>query len=110
VQSKTDRYATSEKLVSCLTSPDNLLTTDTTLSYIAPVAAVQEKQVAANPKLKVWVDAVQAAKGRTGDNLGTKYPKISEPLWTAVQAALSGSKSPQDALKAAQSTAAAATK
>jgi len=110
VQSKTDRYATSEKLVSCLTSPDNLLATDTTLSYIAPVAAVQDKQVAADAKLKVWVDAVKAAKGRTGDNLGTKYPKISEPLWTAMQAALSGSKSPQDALTAAQSTAAAATK
>jgi multiple sugar transport system substrate-binding protein len=110
VQSKTGRYATSEKLVSCLTSPDNLLATDTALSYIAPVAAVQDKQVAANAKLRVWVDAVKAAKGRTGDNLGTKYPKISEPMWGAFQAALSGSKSPQDALKAAQTTAAAATK
>ena len=39
--------------------------------------AVQAKQVAANPELKVWVDAVKAAKGRTSDNLGTKYPKIS---------------------------------
>jgi multiple sugar transport system substrate-binding protein len=110
VQSDTKRYATSQKLVSCLTSPDNLLTTDTTLSYIAPVAAAQDKQVAANPKLKVWVDAVKAAKGRTGDNLGTKYPKISEPLWTAVQAALSGAKTPQEALSAAQTTAANATK
>ncbi|GAA4672311.1 sugar ABC transporter substrate-binding protein [Phytohabitans rumicis] len=110
VQSDTGRYATSQKLVACLTSPDNLLTTDTTLSYIAPVAAVQDKQVAADAKLKVWVDAVQAAKGRTGDNLGTKYPKISEPLWTAMQAALSGAKSPQEALSAAQTTAASATK
>ncbi|MGI5151828.1 sugar ABC transporter substrate-binding protein [Plantactinospora sp. CA-294935] len=110
VQSDTGRYATSEKLVGCLTSADNLLTTDTTLSYIAPVAAVQDKQVAANPDLLVWVDAVGAAKGRTGDNLGTRYPKISEPLWTAVQAALSGAKAPQEALSAAQTTAAAATR
>ena len=110
VQSKTERYATSQKLVSCLTSADNLLTTDTTLSYVAPVAAVQDKQVAANAELKVWVDAVKAAKGRTGDNLGTKYPKISEPLWTAMQAALSGAKTPQAALTAAQATAAGATK
>jgi len=107
VQSKTGRYATSQKLVACLTSADNLLNTDTTLSYIAPIAAVQDKQVAANPKLKVWVDAVKAAKGRTGDNLGTRYPKISEPLWTAMQAALSGAKNPQEALSAAQRTAAA---
>ena len=71
---------------------------------------MQDKQVAANSELKVWVDAVAAAKGRTGDNLGTKYPKISEPLWTAVQAALSGAKAPQAALSAAQQTASSATK
>ncbi|MET8529478.1 extracellular solute-binding protein [Micromonospora sp. NPDC005172] len=106
VQRKTGRYAMSQKLVTCLTSADNLLTTDTTLSYVAPVAAVQDRQATENPKLKVWVEAVRAAKGRTGDNLGTKYPKISEPLWTAVQAALSGGKSPQEALTAAQATAA----
>jgi multiple sugar transport system substrate-binding protein len=110
VQSKTDRYTTSQKLVACLTSADNLLTTDTTLSYIAPVAAVQDKQVAADAGLKVWVDAVKAAKGRTGDNLGTKYPKISEPLWNAMQGALSKSKTPQEALSAAQATAAGAAK
>ncbi|MEV0716225.1 extracellular solute-binding protein [Asanoa sp. NPDC050611] len=106
VQRETGRYSTSQQLVACLTSGDNLLTTDSTLSYVAPVAAVQERQVAADPKLKVWVEAVRAARGRTGDNLGTKYPKISEPLWTAVQAALSGAKNPQEALAAAQTAAA----
>jgi multiple sugar transport system substrate-binding protein len=110
VQKETGRYATSQKLVTCLASTDNLYTTDGTLSYVAPIKAVQDKQVSANPDFKVWVDAVAAAKGRTGDNLGTKYPKISEPMWTAVQAALSGSKTAQDALSAAQHTAAAATK
>jgi multiple sugar transport system substrate-binding protein len=109
VQSDTARYAVSQKLITCLTSADNALTTDTTLSYVAATAVVQDKQVAATPELKVWVEAVKAAKGRTSDDLGTKYPKISQPLWTAFQSALSGSKSPQDALKAAQSTAAAAT-
>jgi len=110
VQSDTARYAVSQKLIGCLTSADNALTTDTTLSYVAATAAVQDKQIAATPELKVWVEAVQAAKGRTSDDLGTKYPKISQPLWTAFQAALSGSKTPQDALKDAQSTAAAATR
>ncbi|WP_089103635.1 sugar ABC transporter substrate-binding protein [Streptomyces hyaluromycini] len=103
VQGKTDRYPTSQKIVTCLTSTDNLLNTDTTLSYVAPTAEVQDKQIAANAELKPWVDAVKAAKGRTSDDLGTKYPKISEQLWKAVQSALSGSKSPKDALSAAQS-------
>jgi multiple sugar transport system substrate-binding protein len=110
VQDDTKRYAVSQKIIGCLTSADNAYTTDTTLSYIAATDAVQAKQVAATPELKVWVDAVRAAKGRTSDNLGTKYPKISQPMWTAFQAALSGSKSPQDALAGAQQTAAAATK
>jgi multiple sugar transport system substrate-binding protein len=110
VQKQTDRYKTTEKIVSCLASPDNLYTTDTTLSYIAPIKAVQDKQVAADPELKVWVDAAAVAKGRTSDNLGTKYPKISEPMWTAVQGALSGSKTPQAALNAAQQTASSASK
>jgi multiple sugar transport system substrate-binding protein len=110
VQSKTGRYATSQKLITCLTSADNALTTDTTLSYIAATDAVQQKQVAAQPGLKVWVDAVRAAKGRTSDDLGTKYPKISQPMWTAFQSALSGSAAPAEALKTAQTTAAAAAK
>jgi multiple sugar transport system substrate-binding protein len=110
VQSDTKRYAVSQKIIDCLTSPDNAYTTDTTLSYIAATDAVQAKQVASTPELKVWVDAVHAAKGRTSDNLGTRYPKISQPMWTAFQAALSGGKSPQDALASAQQTAAAATK
>ena len=110
VQKDTARYTASQKIVTCLTTGGNALTTDTTLSYIAATTAVQAQQVAADPDLKVWVDAVNVAKGRTSDNLGTKYPKISEPMWGAFQAALSGSKSPQDALKAAQSAAASATK
>jgi multiple sugar transport system substrate-binding protein len=103
VQGDTGRYATSQKLVSCLSNSQNLLETDTTLSYVAPTTEVQDKQVAANPKLKPWVAAVQAAKGRTSDDLGTKYPKISEQMWKAVQSALSGSASPKDALGSAQS-------
>ncbi|GHF04270.1 ABC transporter substrate-binding protein [Streptomyces spiralis] len=105
VQKDTGRYATAQKLVTCLTSGDNLYNTDTTLSYVAPDGEVQDKQVAANADLKPWVDAVKAAKGRTSDDLGTKYPKISEQMWKAVQSALSGSKSPKDALSEAQSAA-----
>ncbi|NEB03379.1 extracellular solute-binding protein [Streptomyces sp. SID13726] len=103
VQDDTGRYAISQKLAACLTSSENLLETDNTLSYVAPTSEVQDKQVAANAALKPWVEAVKSAKGRTSDDLGTKYPKISEQLWKAVQSTLSGSKSPKDALSSAQS-------
>jgi multiple sugar transport system substrate-binding protein len=48
------------------------------------------------------------AKARTGDNLGTKYPLISQQLWTAVQKAESGAATPSAALASAQSAATAA--
>jgi multiple sugar transport system substrate-binding protein len=109
VQSETSRYATADKLVACLTDAGNALSTDNTLSYVAASKDVQAKQVAADASLDVWVKAVASGKARTGDGLGTDYPKISQQLWTAVQAALSGSSSPQAALTTAQSAAASAT-
>jgi multiple sugar transport system substrate-binding protein len=105
VQKDTGRYAVSKKIVTCLTSSANLLATDTTLMYVAPTASVQAEQVKQNPKLKPWVSAVASARGRTSNGLGTKYPTISQPMWTAVQAAQSGSKNPQSALDTAQSAA-----
>jgi len=110
VQKDSARYKTTAKIVECLTASDAIAKTDNTLNYIAPTAEAQQTQLSADPTLKTWIAAVGAAKARTGDNLGTKYPKISEQLWTAVQNSLSGSKSPADALKAAQTAAAAATK
>ncbi|WP_181804715.1 sugar ABC transporter substrate-binding protein [Streptomyces shenzhenensis] len=103
VQKDTGRYAASQRLATCLTSTANLYDTDTTLSYVAPTSEVQDKQVAANAELKPWVAAVRAAKGRTSDDLGTRYPTISEQMWKAVQSALSGAESPKDALAKAQS-------
>lgn len=103
VQGDPGRYAVAKKLVSCLTSTENLNTTATTLSYVAPTGEVQAKQAAANPALEPWIESVKAAKGRTSDDLGTTYPRISEQLWKAVQSALSGAQSPKDALAEAQS-------
>jgi multiple sugar transport system substrate-binding protein len=108
VQDDKATESTAGKIATCLTSPDRVLAADTALTYVSAVPSVQQHQIAAMPELKVWVDAVQNAKGRTGDNLGTRYPRISQPLWGAVQAALTGSKTPADALKDAQATAAAA--
>ena len=92
-----------------IVTSETAFATDNTLSYVAANTAVQTKQASANPALSVWVQAVHAGKARTGDNLGTNYPKISQVLWAAVQSALSGSASPQSALSTAQSAAASAT-
>jgi multiple sugar transport system substrate-binding protein len=107
VQRDTSRYATSAKIVQCLSATDNIVKTDNTLNYIAPTSAGQQAQLSADGSLSSWVSAVGVAKARTGDNLGTKYPVISQQLWTAVQKAESGAASPSGALQAAQSAATA---
>jgi len=104
------RYDVSRQIIECMTTPEGFVDTAETFAYyIPPTKEGQDQFAEANPDLEVWVDAVRAAKARTGDNLGTDYPLISEPLWTAVQAATSGAMSSQDALDAAQADAEAAT-
>jgi multiple sugar transport system substrate-binding protein len=63
------------------------------------VSKVYLKQ--AGPEWKVYINQTLFAHPRTL-GLGVKYPKISQAVWTAIQAALSGSKSVQDALNTAQ--------
>jgi multiple sugar transport system substrate-binding protein len=110
VQSDTDRYDVTRQIVECMTTPEGFVETATTFAYyIPPTPDGQAALLEAQPELQPWVDAVRGAKGRTSDNLGTDYPKISEALWTAVQNALSGSATPADALAQAQADAAAAT-
>jgi multiple sugar transport system substrate-binding protein len=104
-QGDADAEAKAAKIATCLTGPDTVRATDTALTYVSAVPSVQRKQVGAAPDFQVWVDAVNSARGRTSDGLGTRYPRISEQLWKAVQVALAGSKSPKDALSDAQTAA-----
>ncbi len=55
----------------------------------------------AGPEWAVYIHQTLFAHPRTL-GLGVKYPKISQAVWTAIQAALSGSQSVQDALNTAQ--------
>lgn len=110
LQDDTSRYDVTKKIVECMTTTDGLVETANTFAYyIPPTLAGQDGLLTEKPELQTWVDAVNSAKGRTSDNLGTDYPKISEALWTAVQSAMSGAASPEQALQAAQAQAAQAT-
>jgi multiple sugar transport system substrate-binding protein len=108
VQDDEARYDTSKKIIECMSTTEGQVETATTFAYYIPATTEgQDLLLEETPDLQVWVDAVNEAKGRTSDNLGTDYPVISEQLWTAVQNALSGSASPEEALKTAQQDAAA---
>jgi multiple sugar transport system substrate-binding protein len=51
--------------------------------------------------MQAFVDEVGSARSRTAE-LGEKYPKVSQALADAVQAALTGKQPADQALKAAQ--------
>jgi multiple sugar transport system substrate-binding protein len=81
----------------CLIEPDNLKAWAAGQSYIMPYADAAAAQATENPALVPWVEAISVAQGRTSD-LGAAYPDTSKALYTAIQEALTGSKSPKAAL------------
>lgn len=110
VQDDESRYEVTSEIVECMTTPEGLVETAETFAYyIPPTTAGQEALLETHSELLPWVDAVRTAKGRTSDDLGTDYPLISEALWTAVQSALSGAASVDEALRTAQADAEEAT-
>lgn len=67
------------------------------------VAARYAEQV---PSMAAFVQSVERARARTGE-LGVKWPKAATGIYTAIQAALTGEQTPEEALKHAQQIATA---
>ena len=88
-------------LVNWLEQPTQLVTLDTGFGYIPAIKTTAQQLLKTQTNLQVFADEFDTAKARTAV-LGAKYPKISEAIWTAMQSALSGSQTAQDALTQAQ--------
>jgi multiple sugar transport system substrate-binding protein len=91
-------------LVKCLLGSDHSLEWSKDAGYIPSNQAAAAQLGQSDPQLAAFVTEVATAQARTSE-LGTKYPKVSNALWNAIQACLAGGKSPQDALTQAQSQA-----
>jgi multiple sugar transport system substrate-binding protein len=92
------------QMVNCLLSDDSMRTWAEQHAYIPARETLAEQIAADNPIMKSFVDAAAAERARTGPpaNLGPDYSKVSQPLWNAIQAALTGAKTPEQALADAQ--------
>jgi multiple sugar transport system substrate-binding protein len=90
-----------EDLVKWLEQPDQLVQFDEGFGYIPAIKNTAQTVLSAHPELSVFASEFDTAKARTAD-LGAKYPKVSQAIWVAMQAAISGSLSPQAALTQAQ--------
>lgn len=97
VTSDASKQALAAEFAQCVIAPDSLKAWAAGQSYIMPYADAAAAQATENPELQPWVEAISVAQGRTSD-LGVAYPDTSKAIWTAIQEALTGSKTPQAAL------------
>jgi multiple sugar transport system substrate-binding protein len=98
------RMQAAGEVVNCLLSDESMVTWGNLNAYIPSRQAVAEQVAEDNPMMRSFVDAAAAERARTGPpaNLGPNYSKVSQPLWNAIQAALTGAKTPEQALTDAQ--------
>jgi len=98
------RMEAAGKIVNCLLSEKTELAWGNLNGYIPSRQSVAEQVANDNPMMRSFVDAAAAERARTGPpaNLGPDYSKVSQPLWNAIQAALTGAKTVAAALTDAQ--------
>ncbi|RCG29921.1 extracellular solute-binding protein [Sphaerisporangium album] len=96
-----EREKKAAAVLKCLLGQEKSLEWSKAAGYIPSNEAAAKQLAASDPQLAPFAEEVATALARTAE-LGTAYPKVSEALFNAIQAALAGGKSPQEALAAAQ--------
>lgn len=91
------------KVLSCILAEPTMLQWTKAHAYVPARTATAAKFGAEQPAMQAFVDEVGSARSRTAE-LGEKYPKVSQALATAIQAALTGAQPVADALRTAQQT------
>jgi multiple sugar transport system substrate-binding protein len=86
------------KFVAFTQEPERLRKICDTFNYISSIRSVAKQQGEANPELQPFVDQMATARARSQDG-GAKYPEISLAARTAMQRALTGQASVEEALK-----------
>ncbi|MFG1806815.1 extracellular solute-binding protein [Streptomyces sp. NPDC049040] len=98
------REAKALAVVKCLLGQDESATWSKDAGYIPSDRQAAARLAAGDPQMAAFVAEVGTARARTTE-LGTAYPKVSQALADAIQAALAGGTSPKSALSQAQSAA-----
>jgi multiple sugar transport system substrate-binding protein len=92
------------KVLSCILAEPTMLQWSKAHAYVPSKTAVAAKFGAEQPAMQAFVDEAGTARSRSAE-LGEKYPKVSQALADAIQAALTGKQPADQALKAAQQAA-----
>ncbi len=95
------RQEKAARVLACLNNSSTMLTLAEqhfTVPSRPAVAAQYAEQV---PSMAAFAKTVEAARARTGE-LGVRWPKAATGIYTAIQSALTGEQTPQEALRHAQ--------
>ena len=71
--------------------------------YLPTKPAVTAQYLKGGPEYTIFAQEIQTARPRTTE-YGASYPKVSQAIWTAIQAAITGTQPPATALSTAQTT------
>ncbi|WP_327371148.1 sugar ABC transporter substrate-binding protein [Streptomyces sp. NBC_01217] len=95
------RQKKAAQVLACLNDSTHMLALaeqNFTVPSRAPVASRFAERV---PSMHAFVDSVEGARDRTGE-LGVEWPGAATAIYTAIQSALTGEQTPEEALKHAQ--------
>jgi multiple sugar transport system substrate-binding protein len=84
-------------------TPSVMLHVTKQMYYLPTKPAVTAQYLQGGPQYTVFAKETQTARSRTTE-YGANYPKVSQAIWTAIQAAITGTSAPAAALSQAQST------
>ena len=86
-----------------LQSPATMEHVASQMFYLPTKPAVVDQYLKGGPEYTVFAQEIENARPRTTE-YGANYPKVSQAIWTAIQAAITGTASVNSALNTAQST------
>ncbi|MFQ1004300.1 extracellular solute-binding protein [Modestobacter sp. SSW1-42] len=95
------RKAKAAAVIQCVNSDENMVDNALTNSSVPTKAELGEQVVAQDPRMQAFVDVVPDLRSRTA-KLQDEWPTAATAIYTAVQTALTGGASPEEALEQAQ--------
>jgi multiple sugar transport system substrate-binding protein len=84
-------------------NPATMIRLTSMMYYLPTKPAVIQQYLQGGPEYTVFAKEIQTARPRTTE-YGANYPKVSQAIWTAIQAAITGTASANSALSTAQGT------
>jgi multiple sugar transport system substrate-binding protein len=95
------RQEKAAQVLACLNGSTNQLALAKRNFTVPSRSAVASRYAEQVPSMAAFVKSVEGARARTGE-LGVRWPKAATAIYTAIQSALTGEQTPEEALKHAQ--------